>query len=248
MIKLGVNIDHVATLRNARGGVYPSIATAAGVAEQNGADFITIHLREDRRHITDKDLIILNQTVTTYLNLEMACNEDVLKRALEVKPYKVTLVPEKREERTTEGGLAVKDNLEKITRYTKTLQDAGIIVSLFIEDHKDLIETYKKTGATEIEIHTGHYANEKNESEAIKQINNMEVFSKIALDAGFKVCAGHGLNYHNVNPICSIKEITELNIGHAIVSQAIFTGLGKAVSDMKRLVVEGYRSDDRYRD
>ncbi len=246
MIKLGVNIDHVATLRNARGGLHPSVCTAAGIVEQNGADFITIHLREDRRHITDADLLLLNQSVTTYINLEMACNEDVLHKAIEAKPFKVTLVPEKREERTTEGGLAVKNNFDKVHEYTKALQKEGIIVSLFIEDDLSQLDLFLKTGAEEVEIHTGHYSLERSENRAIELLKNMEKFAIQTTLSGLKVCAGHGLSYHNVLPVCSIKEIVELNIGHSLVSQAIFSGIGQAVADMKKMITEGYRSNDRY--
>lgn len=237
MIQLGVNIDHVATLRNARGTKYPSLVTAAGIAEQNGGDFITVHLREDRRHIKEEDLYILKESATTYLNLEMACNEDVLKHALKAKPYKVTLVPERREEVTTEGGLNVKTYLKKITEYTMELQKAGIIVSLFIESDIKELDNYLKTGAKEIEIHTGKYADSSLEErkDILKNISN---FSIKAFDAGFKVCAGHGLNYHNVQDICKIKEIVELNIGHSIIAQSLFKGLGNAVKEMKTLIKE----------
>lgn len=237
MIQLGVNIDHIATLRNARGTIYPSLVTAAGITEQNGGDFITIHLREDRRHIKEEDLYMLKSSVTTFLNLEMACNEDVLKHALKAKPLKVTLVPERREEITTEGGLDVIKNLDKITEYTKELMNNNIIVSLFIEADINRIDSYLKTGAAEIEIHTGSYA----DSYILKQekiLNQISEFAKKSHESGFKICAGHGLNYHNVQRLCKIKEIVELNIGHSIISQAIFTGLGNAVKEMKRLITE----------
>lgn len=237
MILLGVNIDHVATLRNARGTKYPSLITAAGIVEQSGGDFITVHLREDRRHIKEADLYSLKESVITYLNLEMACNEDVLKHALKAKPFKVTLVPEKREELTTEGGLNIKDNLKKITEFTKELQNAGIIVSLFIEPEIKEIENYLKTGAKEIEIHTGKYS-DSNLNERGEILSKIINFSKKANNAGFRVCAGHGLDYHNVLDICKIKEIVELNIGHSIVSRSIFTGLSNAVKDMKNLIKE----------
>ncbi len=235
MILLGVNIDHVATLRNARGTKYPSLVTAAGIVEQSGGDFITVHLREDRRHIKDEDLYLLKESITTYLNLEMACNEDVLKHALKAKPYKVTLVPERREEITTEGGLNVKDNLKKITDYIKELQNTNIIVSLFIEPEIKQLDNYLKTGAKEVEIHTGKYSDSslKEKGKIFKEIEN---FAKKSNQAGFKVCAGHGLNYHNTQDICSIKEIVELNIGHSIISRAVFVGLSNAVKEMKMLI------------
>lgn len=237
MIQLGINIDHVATLRNARGTKYPSILTAAGIVELNGGDFITVHLREDRRHIKDEDLYMLMQNITTYLNLEMACNDDVLKHALKAKPYKVTLVPERREEITTEGGLNVKDNLSLIKDFTKDLQKAGIIVSLFIEADIDQIDNFLKTGANELEIHTGKYSDSSPE-EANKILKSISYFANKANEAKFKVCAGHGLNYHNVQPICKIKEIVELNIGHSIISQSVFIGLDKAVQNMRQLIKE----------
>lgn len=237
MILLGVNIDHVATLRNARGTKYPSLITAAGIVEQSGGDFITIHLREDRRHIKEDDLYSLKESVTTYLNLEMACNEDVLKHALKARPYKATLVPERREEITTEGGLNVKDNLKKITDFTKELQNAGIIVSLFIEPEINEIDNYIKTGANEIEIHTGKYS-ELFLKEKEKTLSGIINFTKKSNEAGFRICAGHGLNYHNVQDICKINEIVELNIGHSIISRSIFAGLSNAVKDMRTLIKE----------
>ena len=237
MIQLGVNIDHIATLRNARGTIYPSLVTAAGIVEQNGGDFITVHLREDRRHIRDEDLYLLKQSVTTFINLEMACNEDVLKHALKAKPYKVTLVPEKRLEVTTEGGLDVTKNLNKITDYTKELKNAGIIVSLFIEPDITKLEDYLKTNADEIEIHTGKYLEKKLNSQ-LDILKEISFFAKEANNAKLRVCAGHGLHYHNVQPICKIKEIEELNIGHSIISQAIFVGLDNAVRQMKQLIRE----------
>jgi pyridoxine 5-phosphate synthase len=237
MILLGVNIDHVATLRNARGTRYPSLAHAAGIAEQNGGDFITIHLREDRRHIVDSDVINLSSTVTTFINLEMACNEDVLDKALAAKPAKVTLVPERREEITTEGGLDVAGNLETVTRYTRNLQDAGITVSLFIEADNSMISAYVETGAREIEIHTGHYADASAEDQPAI-IEKIADFTGKAVSSGLRVCAGHGLTYHNVQPLCKIEGIEELNIGHSIIGRALFTGLGPAVFEMKRLIRE----------
>ncbi|MBN2545539.1 MAG: pyridoxine 5'-phosphate synthase [Spirochaetes bacterium] len=234
---LGVNIDHIATLRNARGTLYPSLLTAAGIVEQNGGDFITVHLREDRRHIKEDDLYMLTKSVSTYINLEMACNEDVLKHALNAKPYKITLVPERREELTTEGGLNVVKNLNKITEYCSELKNAGIIVSLFIEPKINEIDLFLKTGASELEIHTGKYAEAKlHEQNAI--LNEIKKFTDEALKNKLRVCAGHGLNYHNVQAICKIKGIEELNIGHSIISQSIFLGLAKSVYEMKKLIRE----------
>ncbi len=235
MIKLGVNIDHIATLRNARGVKYPSLLNAAIISENNGADFITIHLREDRRHIKDDDLYMLKKSITTYLNLEMACNEDVLKHALIAKPFKVTLVPEKREEVTTEGGLNVKDNISQVTDYVKELKKNGIIVSLFIEPDLNHLEYFIKTTADEIEIHTGYYSN----SNIIQQetiLNEIQTFASKAKKTGLKICAGHGLNYHNTQKICTIKEIEELNICHSIISYAVFLGMDNAIKKMKELI------------
>lgn len=236
MIRLGVNIDHIATLRNARGDFFPSIVYAANMVEQSGGDFITIHLREDRRHIKDADLFLLKNNVTTYLNLEMACNEDVLSKAIKAKPYKVTLVPEKREEVTTEGGLDVAGNLSKIRNFCLALKNEGIKVSLFVEHDIEQIDSFLSVGADEVEIHTGLYSlsSEEKKSEILKEIG---VFSKIASEAGLTVCAGHGLNYHNTQRICKIREIKELNIGYSIVTRAIFSGLGNAVREMKDLII-----------
>ncbi len=237
MIKLGVNIDHIATLRNARGDFFPSLVYAANIVEQNGGDFITIHLREDRRHIKDRDLFLLKENITTYLNLEMACNEDVLSKAIEAKPYKVTLVPEKREEVTTEGGLDVKNNFKKIKEYCDILKNEGIKVSLFVEPDIDQLENYKKSGADEVEIHTGLYSLSPL-AKKIEILKNIDLFSKKASELGFVVCAGHGLNYHNVDEICGISEIVELNIGYSIITRSIFVGLDKAVKEMKNILLQ----------
>jgi pyridoxine 5-phosphate synthase len=240
LISLGVNIDHIATLRNARGDFFPSLAVAAGIVEQNGGDSITIHLREDRRHIVDDDLFLLKKTVTTFLNLEMACNEDVLKQALKAKPYKATLVPERREEVTTEGGLDVRNNLGRTKEYVTALKSAGIKVSLFIEANIGDVEMYSKTGADEVEIHTGRYslADIAEKEEILKGLGT---FSKASAEAGLKVCAGHGLTYHNVQQICRLGLIEELNIGYSIITRALFSGLGMAVRDMKDLITSASR-------
>lgn len=241
MIKLGVNIDHIATLRNARGDFFPSLVHAASIVESSGGDFITIHLREDRRHIRDNDLYLLKDNITTFLNLEMACNEDVLSHALRVKPYKVTLVPEKREEVTTEGGLNIIDNKQFniVKEYAGKLINAGIKVSLFIEPDIALIDNCIKIGVSEVEIHTGKYSLADPE-EQVFLLNEIRRFSKEADSAGIRVCAGHGLTYHNTKPLCGIKEIQELNIGYAIVTRSIFSGLGAAVSEMKRLITDAH--------
>lgn len=237
LLELGVNIDHIATLRNARGDFFPSLVVAAGIVEQNGGDFITVHLREDRRHIRDEDIVVLNNNITTYLNLEMACNEDVLDKALKVIPYKATLVPERRDEVTTEGGLNVKSNFDKIKEYTEQLQKSGIKVSLFIEPDLKELDNYLKIGADDVEIHTGRYSLCKPDQK-MEELQRISNFSSEANKAGLKVCAGHGLTYHNVRDICLIKDICELNIGYSIIVRSIFCGLGNAVAEMKTKIVE----------
>ncbi len=233
---LGVNIDHVATLRNARGGVEPDTVKAAEICELNGATSITTHLREDRRHIKDADIRTLIHTLKTNMNLEMAVTDEMQKIALEVRPHSVCLVPEKRQEVTTEGGLDVARQLEKITEFVKPLKDAGILVSLFIDPTKDQVEASAKTGAQFIEMHTGQYSEkfgtEDEETEFLKLKNS----AKLAQNLGLKVNAGHGLNYENVHRMHEIPDLYELNIGHSIISRAIFVGLPQAVKEMKDLV------------
>lgn len=233
---LGVNIDHVATLRNARGGVEPNPVIAADICEENGASSITTHLREDRRHIKDADVYELTKTLKTKLNLEMAMADDIQKIALEIKPYSICLVPEKRQEVTTEGGLDVAGQLEKVTEFIKPLLDAGIIVSLFIDPEANQVLAAEKTGAQFIEMHTGAYAEafgtDKEEVEFLKLKNAAE----LARSIGLKVNAGHGLNYENVKRMHEINGLVELNIGHSIISRAVFTGLAEAVSLMNDLI------------
>ena len=232
---LGVNIDHVATLRNARGGKDPDTILAADICEQNGATSITTHLREDRRHIKDEDVRTLIKTLKTNLNLEMAVTEEMEQIALEVKPHSVCLVPEKRQEITTEGGLDVAGQLEKITEFVKKLKSAGIIVSLFIDPSEEQVRASAKTGAQFIEMHTGQYSEafgtEKEETEFLKLKNS----AALAQSLGLKVNAGHGLNYDNVSRMHEIPGLHELNIGHSIISRAVFTGLAKAVREMADL-------------
>lgn len=237
-ILLGVNVDHIATLRQARGTTYPDPAHAASVAEHAGADGITIHLREDRRHITDRDVEVMAHTIQTRMNLEMAVTEEMLNIAIKTKPAFVCLVPEKREELTTEGGLDVAGQLDKITDAVERLSSVGILVSLFIDADAMQIEAAKATGAPFIEIHTGHYADATNEQEQLKELVRLQDGIKYADSLGLKVNAGHGLHYFNVKPIAAIKEIIELNIGHAIIARAAIDGLDKAVRDMKRLMIE----------
>lgn len=237
-ILLGVNVDHIATLRQARGTSYPDPAHAASVAEHAGADGITIHLREDRRHIQDRDVYVMAKTIQTRMNLETAVTDEMINIALEVKPEYVCLVPEKREELTTEGGLDVVGNLEKITAATKTLSDAGIKVSLFIDADKAQLDAAKATGAPYVEIHTGAYADATTDEAISKELEHIRQGVKYAASIGLIVNAGHGLHYHNVKPIAAMEEIYELNIGHAIIARAAIDGLDKAVRDMKRLMLE----------
>ncbi|GAA5647992.1 pyridoxine 5'-phosphate synthase [Vibrio proteolyticus] len=235
-IYLGVNIDHIATLRNARGTQYPDPVHAAEIAERAGADGITIHLREDRRHILDRDVRILRETIQTRMNLEMAVTDEMVAIALETNPEFVCLVPEKREELTTEGGLDVAGQKDKIKAATKQLSDAGIKVSLFIDADRQQIDAAKACGAPFIELHTGHYADAKNDDDRQAELKKIAAAASYANDLGITVNAGHGLTYHNVAPIAAMPEIYELNIGHSIVGRAVFDGLHKAVADMKAVM------------
>lgn len=237
-IFLGVNIDHIATLRNARGTVYPEPMQAAAIAEQAGADGITIHLREDRRHITDRDVRLLKETIQTRMNLEMAVTEEMLEIAEQIKPHFVCLVPEKREELTTEGGLDVVANENKVKDACQRLEASGIQVSLFVDADEAQIEAAKRCGAPLIELHTGGYADATSEQQASEELRRIQKGAQIAHELGIQVNAGHGLHYHNVHPIAAIPEIVELNIGHAIIGRAVFCGLEAAVREMKRLMVE----------
>jgi len=236
MATLGVNIDHIATVRNARGGNEPDPVLAAAIAEMAGADAITVHLREDRRHIKDRDVKILKNTVKTRLNLEMAATEEMLKIALETMPYSVTLVPEKRQELTTEGGLDVIKQKDSLKNYIKPFIESGIIVSLFIDPDMEQVKASKETGAQFIELHTGQYAEAFDSPKEDEAFKNIEKATKYAQGLGLKVNAGHGLNYQNVKRIISIPETAELNIGHSIISRAVFTGLAQAVKEMKDIL------------
>ncbi|WP_125716358.1 pyridoxine 5'-phosphate synthase [Pseudoalteromonas rubra] len=237
-ILLGVNVDHIATLRQARGTSYPDPAHAAAVAEHAGADGITIHLREDRRHIQDRDVYVMAKTIQTRMNLEIAVTDEMLDIACEVKPEYVCLVPEKREELTTEGGLDVIANKDKITQAVTRLADAGIKVSLFIDADLKQIDAAKDTGAPYIEIHTGAYADAESDADMHAELERIRSGVKYAHGLGIVVNAGHGLHYHNVKPIAEMPEIYELNIGHAIIARAAIDGLEKAVRDMKRLMLD----------
>lgn len=233
---LGVNIDHVATLRNARGGSEPDVLTAAKICEKCGVSSITTHLREDRRHIKDEDVKQISENIEINLNLEMAVTDEMQAIALRIKPHSVCLVPEKRQEVTTEGGLDVAGQLDKITEFVKPLVDAGIEVSLFIDPNEEQVKASAKTGAQFIEMHTGAYSNaygtENEESEFLKLKNSAELAQKL----GLRVNAGHGLNYENVHRMHEIEGLYELNIGHSIISKAVFVGLEQAVVEMQNLV------------
>ena len=237
MIRLGVNIDHVATLRQARGTRYPDPVQAAIEAEQAGADAITLHLREDRRHIQERDVEILRQTLATRMNLEMAVADDIVAYACKIKPQDCCLVPERRQELTTEGGLDVVAHLKKITHACKQLGDAGIRVSLFVDPDPIQIAAAAQAGAPAIEIHTGHYADATGDHWR-RELTRIEQAAIQGRDLRLQVNAGHGLNYHNVQSIAAIPGIAELNIGHAIIARALFTGMREAVCEMKRLMRE----------
>ena len=236
-ILLGVNIDHVATIRQARGTRYPELIQAALVAEQNGADSITAHLREDRRHIQDRDIFLLKDMIHTRLNMEMAMTDEMLEIALKVKPAACCLVPEKREELTTEGGLEVVGNLSRLKRACAELTQAGIEVSLFIAPEQGQIEAAKIAGAPVIELHTGTYAEAKSAAEIKTELERIRQAATYANSIGLQVNAGHGLHCHNVEAICCIPEIVEFNIGHSIIAQALFSGLAQSVRDLKQIMV-----------
>jgi len=240
-ILLGVNIDHVATIREARGTRYPDPIQAAIVSEQAGADSITLHLREDRRHIQERDVEVLKGILQTRMNLEMAVTDEMLAIAERIKPEDCCLVPERREELTTEGGLDVAGQMPKVRDACQRLADAGIRVSLFIDADPRQIEAAASCGAPAFEIHTGHYADLHGAEAIDKELRRIAHAARIGHAAGLQVNAGHGLHYHNVQAIARIAEIRELNIGHAIVARAIFSGLQEAVAEMKRLMVEARR-------
>jgi len=233
LLTLGVNIDHVATIRQARRTVEPDPIAAAVLAELAGADGITAHLREDRRHIQDRDVRILRETVRTHLNLEMAATEEMIAIALKIKPDYVTLVPEKREEVTTEGGIDIVKNLDKFTFVVDKLQSADIPVSWFIDADEKQIEAAAKTQAKFIELHTGKYADAVNGETIQKEFITLQKGTKQALELGLRVNAGHGLTYWNVYPVACIEGIEELNIGHSIISRAVLVGLERAVKEIK---------------
>ena len=237
MIALHINIDHVATVRQARQISEPDPVTAAGLVELAGADGITIHLREDRRHIIDRDVRILRETVQTRLNLEMAATAEMFAIALDILPDIVTLVPEKREEVTTEGGLDVIGSTKKMRKGVEQLLDAGIRVSLFIDPDAEQIKASKKAGAEDVELHTGCYANAEKITEKDKEYKRLDYAAEFAHQEKLQVNAGHGLNYINTQRICGLPHLSELNIGHSIVSRAIFVGISQAVQEMREIII-----------
>jgi len=233
---LGVNIDHIATIRQARRGVEPDPVAAAVIAELAGADGITVHLREDRRHIQERDVRLLRQTIRTRLNLEMAATPEMVAIALDVKPDYITLVPERREEITTEGGLNVKAQCDRLGKFVHQLQGAGIPVSLFVDAEPEQLQASARTGAKFVELHTGTYANAKNEEEHTRELEVLTQGGELAISLGLRLNSGHGLTYWNTRPVAQIKGMEELNIGHSIISRAVLVGLDKAIREMKELI------------
>lgn len=238
MIKLGVNIDHVATVRQARGTTYPDPVEVALIAESAGADAITLHLREDRRHIQDRDVTVLRQALKTRMNLESAVTKEMIDFAIKIKPHDICLVPERREELTTEGGLDVVKYFDQVKQACDKLTQSGIRVSLFVDANSEQIDAAVQTGAPVIEIHTGRYADAPNQEAQQEELLKIQDMVAFGLQKGLQVNAGHGLHYQNVQPIAAIVGISELNIGHAIVGRAIFVGFEQAVKEMKHLIQE----------
>jgi pyridoxine 5-phosphate synthase len=236
MATLSVNVDHVATLRQARGGAEPDPVAAAAIAEMAGASGIIVHLREDRRHIQDRDLALLKQTVKTRLNLEMAATDEMIDIARSTQPFMSTLVPEKRQELTTEGGLEVAGDKERVGAAVKRLQEAGILVSLFVAAEPDQVAAAHAVGADFVEIHTGHYAEAVLEKEAEALFMRIADAVRRAADLGLRVNVGHGLDYHNIQRFAGLDPIEDYSIGHAIISRAVLVGLDRAVRDMNALV------------
>ena len=237
MIKLGLNIDHVATLRQARGTNYPNVMRAALICEEAGADAITLHLREDRRHIQDADVEILRGMLQTRMNLECAVTDEMIANALRIKPHDICLVPERREELTTEGGLDVVRHFDAVSRAPERCKEAGIRVSLFIDADQEQLDAAKRAGAPVVEIHTGKYADADSLPERDHELARIRRAVEHGIGIGLQVNAGHGLNYHNVRPIVAMKGIAELNIGHAVIAEAVFIGLEQAVKKMKALLI-----------
>ena len=238
---LGVNVDHVATLRQARGGKHPDPLMGATLALLGGADGITVHLREDRRHINDRDLRLMRELVTAELNLEMAPVREMVKIALEVKPEMATLVPEKRRELTTEGGLDAKGDFRKLADAVKKLKDGGILVSLFIDPDEKTVEWSAKTGADMVELHTGYYSNARPAARQEEMLQKLRSMAALAGSAGLQINAGHGLDYSNVGPVAALSGLRGFYIGHSIVSMAVLVGMKEAVARMKALITEAAR-------
>ena len=236
MPRLAINVDHIATIREARGGAEPDPVLAAGICELAGAKGIVVHLREDRRHIQDRDVRLLRQTVKTRLNLEMANVKEIVDIALEIKPDMITLVPEKRKELTTEGGLDVIGNEKKLTKTISKMSRAGIPVSIFIDPDAEQIEAALEVGATYVELHTGRYCDAKNEKERDNEFRLIERSADLAFEAGLRVNAGHGLDYRTTARIAALPTIEELSIGHAVIARAVFVGLDQAVREMHNCI------------
>ncbi|MBI3180083.1 MAG: pyridoxine 5'-phosphate synthase [Deltaproteobacteria bacterium] len=234
--RLGVNVDHVASLRQARRTTYPDAVTAAAAVELAGADQITVHLREDRRHIQERDVRLLRQTVQTMLNLEMAATAEMVKVAYDMKPDLVTLVPERREELTTEGGLDVGHHRDHLKKHVQSLRDADIDVSLFVDPDLDQVRHAHRLEVAAIELHTGKYCDARGEAEQRAELQRIVDAARTAAKLGLRVAAGHGLNYHNIRALVPVSEIEEYNIGHSIVARAVFVGLDRAVRDMLALL------------
>jgi pyridoxine 5-phosphate synthase len=246
MVRLFINVDHVATLRQQRDTIYPDPVIAAGICELVGVDGITVHLREDRRHIQERDVRILRQTVRGGLNLEMAVVPSIVDIALQVGPDMCTLVPEKREERTTEGGLDLRGRASEIGKAVKRLRDAGIGVSLFIDPEEDIARACADLGATQAELHTGDYCHAKVGSpEASRELARLGKAGRIVVDTGLRLAAGHGLDYANVGPVAGLADLEEMSIGHAIVARAVMVGMQRAVLDMRKAIDEGVRGAHR---
>ncbi|HEC80737.1 MAG TPA: pyridoxine 5'-phosphate synthase [Firmicutes bacterium] len=235
-IRLGVNIDHTATVRQARRTFEPDPVYSALIAQQSGADSIVAHLREDRRHIQDRDLELILKTVNINVNMEMAATDEMVEIATRLKPYQSTIVPERREEITTEGGLRVYGEESQLKDAVKTLKDAGIVVSLFIDPELKEIDSAKEVGAEVIELHTGEYANATSKEKKAIELNRLRNAAEYASSIGLEVSAGHGLTYYNVRPVAEIEKILELNIGHTIIARSIFTGLERAIKDMITII------------
>jgi len=236
MAKLGVNIDHVATLRQARFTTYPDVIEAAKICEKSGADGITVHLREDRRHIQERDVYLLRKIVRTKLNLEMALSDEIVEFALKVVPDEVCIVPERRRELTTEGGLDAWGEKGRLAGVVRRLKKKGILVSLFINAEPKQVRAAKEVGANCVELHTGAYAEAKSEKSRLRELKKLKQAGKLAVELGLRLNAGHGLNYDNVRPVARIPGVGDLNIGHSIISRSVFVGLAQAVREMKRLI------------